>query len=120
MNLESICILGRGAGYNDPVKRRFKKAAMKYVRDLAEQLQLPQDTFDIRWNEGGIAVSGEATLHHECFYLQISGTGAYWRTCKGRRDYSGGNNCWLVGFGQAKADSQVVNDIVRALNLVGR
>ena len=53
---------------------------------------------DVRSNKGGIAVSGEITLHHDEVYVQVSqtfsgaDTGILIRTCKGRRDYTGGVN----------------------------
>jgi hypothetical protein len=45
-----------------------------------------------------IAVSGEATLHGDRLYVQVSqpatraDTGILFRTCEGRRDYTGGRN----------------------------
>ena len=57
------------------------------------------DVHSIRWNEGGVAVSGEATLHGDHLYVQISQScmsggraGVLWRACEGRRDYCGGRN----------------------------
>ena len=71
------------------------------MRALAAVLALPKGSFDIRSNAGGIAVSGEVTLHAENIYVQISqsclggGMGVLIRTCAGRRDYTGGRNHWL-------------------------
>ncbi|MCP6769212.1 hypothetical protein NL529_30635, partial [Klebsiella pneumoniae] len=62
------------------------------------ELQWEPSTFDVRSNKGGIAVSGEITLHHEKVYVQVSqpfgggDTGILIRTCNGRRDYTGGPN----------------------------
>jgi len=45
-----------------------------------------------------IAVSGEVTLHHEQLYVQICqpatgcDSGILIRTCRGRKDYTGGRN----------------------------
>ena len=68
-------------------------------RRLAAELGFPRDSFDLRSNSGGIAVSGEVTLHHERVYVQVSqpasggaDTGVLIRTCRGRRDYVGGRN----------------------------
>ena len=61
-------------------------------------LRLPGGSFDIRSNQGGIAVSGEITLHHESVYVQVSQSalggnmGILIRTCRSRRDYTGGPN----------------------------
>lgn len=63
-------------------------------------MRLPSGSFDLRSNKGGIAVSGEITLHHEAVYIQVSqsalggGMGFLIRTCRGRRDYTGGANNW--------------------------
>jgi len=95
MKLKSICDLGRNAGYNEEVKARFRSEAMKYLRALAKRLNLPKETYSVRYNAGGIAVSGEATLHHDKFYLQVSHD-CFWRTCNGQRDYSGGRNRWVI------------------------
>ena len=79
-------------------KRRFHTIARARLRDLAKELRLITGSFDLRSNAGGIAVSGEITLHHEDVYVQIyqpatrADTGILIRTCDGRRDYSGGRN----------------------------
>ena len=95
MTLKSICDLGRNASYNEEIKARFRSEAMKYLRRLAKELSLPKGSYSIRYNAGGIAVSGEATLHHNEFYLQISHD-CFWRTCNGQKDYSGYRNRWVI------------------------
>ena len=53
---------------------------------------------DLRSNQGGVAVSGEITLHHDRVYIQVcqpatgADSGILIRTCDGRRDYEGGRN----------------------------
>lgn len=85
-------------GYAPDVKRRFHSTARTRLRQLAQELRLPADSFDLRSNQGGIAVSGEITLHHEAVYIQVGqsalggGMGVLIRTCRGRRDYTGGPN----------------------------
>lgn len=84
--------------YDDAQKRRFHSTARARLRQLAVALRLAGGSFDLRSNQGGIAASGEITLHHECVYVQVSqsalgGTmGILIRTCRGRRDYTGGPN----------------------------
>ena len=84
--------------YEPHCKRRFHSAARARLRDLAAELGFPPTSFDLRSNQGGIAVSGEITLHHERVYIQVSrpaardDTGILIRTCEGRRDYTGGRN----------------------------
>lgn len=82
--------------YNAVAKNEFKLAARQALKNLARHMGIvPAVNCDIRWNEGGPAVSGSATLHHERFYIQVSqspGCEVLYRTCQGRRDYSGGVN----------------------------
>ena len=56
------------------------------------------EAYDLRSNEGGIAVSGEVILHSDHLYVHASqpatgwDTGVMFRSCEGRRDYTGGRN----------------------------
>ena len=84
--------------YNDAQKRSFHATGRKRLKALADALGLKAGTYDVRSNLGGIAVSGEATLHGEHLYVQICQPATGWdsgiliRTCKGRKDYTGGAN----------------------------
>ena len=85
--------------YDAAAKARFRDLAMRVQRDLAQRLGLAAGTYDLRWNEGGVAVSGEATLHGDHLYVRISQScmsggraGVLWRACEGRKDYCGGRN----------------------------
>jgi len=102
-----ITELARMAGYNEPVKAQYKKLALQFLRTIAKDLQLAKDDYQIRFNPGGIAVSGDATLHHKQFYLAFGDYGAYWRTCNGLRDYSGGANRWFAGFAEVSRENLV-------------
>lgn len=88
----------KSCSYDDEQKRRFHATARSRLKKLAAELRLPQGSFEVRSNKAGIAVSGEITLHHDRFYLQVSqfglssGHGILIRTCKGRKDYTGGPN----------------------------
>jgi hypothetical protein len=88
----------KSCSYDEAQKRRFHSMARSRLRQLAAELHLPPGTFDIRSNRGGVAVSGEVTLHHTAAYIQVgqfglsSGHGILIRTCKGRKDYTGGAN----------------------------
>jgi hypothetical protein len=85
--------------YNETAKAEFRQKAMLYLRNLAKEMGLQKGTYDVRWNEGGIAVSGEATLHGEHIYVQLeqgSMQGMFmYRNCNGRKDYTGGQNHWM-------------------------
>lgn len=84
--------------YEPDRKRRFHTVARARLRRLAVELCFPPASFDLRSNQGGIAVSGEVTLHHEHVYVQVcqpatrADTGILIRACEGRRDYTGGRN----------------------------
>ena len=84
--------------YNDAQKRSFHATGRKRLKALAAALGLEAGTYDVRSNLGGIAVSGEVTLHGEHLYVQICQPATGWdsgiliRTCEGRKDYTGGAN----------------------------
>lgn len=79
-------------------KAQFHRDARHFFKQLAAALDLVPGSYDIRSNKGGMAVSGEVTLHHERLYvwMQESCTGPglilVCRSCKGRKDYTGGSN----------------------------
>jgi len=95
MNWQKDC------AYNEEQKKWFHTIARRRLRLLAAELHFDKDQYDIRSNQGGVAVSGEVTLHHERIYIQASQSalgkdmGILVRTCEGRRDYTGGMNNWL-------------------------
>jgi hypothetical protein len=84
--------------YNEPQKHLFHREARKALQALAEALCLPRQSFRVRSNKGGIAVSGEITLHSTHLYVQVcqpatgADSGVFIRTCKGLDDYTGGPN----------------------------
>jgi len=81
--------------YDAERKRRFHTQARARLFELATSLGLEGGAYDLRSNQGGIAVSGEVTLHGEHLYVQASqpatgcDTGILFRSCEGRRDYGG-------------------------------
>jgi hypothetical protein len=86
-------------GYNLTNKALFHSQGKRIAKDIANALNLPEGSYDIRSNPGGIAVSGEITLHGVNIYIQFSQSpftkGFMYRTCKGRKDYTGGPNKWI-------------------------
>jgi hypothetical protein len=92
----------KSCSYDDEQKRRFHSTVRARLKKLAAELGLPSGTYEIRSNKGGIAVSGEITLHHDRVYVQVSqfamtsGHGVLIRTCKGRKDYTGGPNHFVA------------------------
>jgi hypothetical protein len=88
----------KSCAYDAAQKHLFHSNAHSRLRRLAKELGLAPGSYDLRSNQGGIAVSGEVTLHHEQVYVQVSQSalggdlGVLIRTCRGRRDYVGGPN----------------------------
>jgi hypothetical protein len=84
--------------YDPAGKRRFHRIVRRRLAKLAQLLELPPESYELRSNFGGIADSGEITLHHERFYVQVRqsilgpSSSILIRTCRGRRDYVGGRN----------------------------
>ena len=92
----------KSCSYDDEQKRRFHSSARSRLKKLATELRLSPGSYEVRSNKGGIAVSGEITLHYDHFYLQVSqfglssGHGILIRTCEGRKDYTGGPNHFVA------------------------
>lgn len=90
----------QNVAYNLEAKKKFHKQAEKVLRKLAKLLGYQKNDYDLRHNEGGIAVSGEITLHSNNLYVQLSqsvvSSGFMWRTCKGKTDYTGNRNYWTT------------------------
>ena len=84
--------------YDDDAKRLFHHHARRQLRLLADALGLAAGTYDLRSNQGGSAVSGEVTLHADHLYVQACqpatgyDSGVMYRTCQGRKEYTGGRN----------------------------
>jgi hypothetical protein len=84
--------------YAPEQKQHFHTTASARLRRLATALEFPAASYDLRSNQGGIAVSGEITLHHGQVYVQVcqpatgADSGILIRICRGRRDYTGGRN----------------------------
>ena len=80
-------------------KQAFHRAARAYLRELAKLAGLPKGSYQIHSCMGGPAVPGEETLHGEFAYVEIGGSfngeqPVLYRSCQGRKDYTGGTNRW--------------------------
>ena len=88
----------RPIAYDCEAKRAFHNHARRRLKQLADALGLSPSACDLRSNLGGIAVSGEVTLHADHVYVQAcqpatgNDSGVMYRTCEGRKDYNGGPN----------------------------
>ena len=84
--------------YDNAAKRALHSRALRQLKLLANALGLAPGAYTLSSNPGGVAVSGEATLHADHLYVQASqpatghDTGILFRTCQGRKDYHGGPN----------------------------
>jgi len=93
-----IALAHKGVGYDEPAKRLFHSDARKALKRLADALRLPQGQYDLRSQKGGIAVSGEVTLHSDEVYVQLSlgamgpGREVMFRKVADRKDYVGDRN----------------------------
>jgi hypothetical protein len=89
--------LTRSACYDSTteLKNEYKRLGRKILKELAANLNIATNC-DIRFNPGGIACSGDHTLHGDNIYVALHdniGSGwFYYRSCKGRQDYCGGQN----------------------------
>ncbi|WP_196223108.1 hypothetical protein [Roseibium sp. RKSG952] len=88
----------KSCSYDNTQKAAFHRNAKKALKALAQEMGLVGSEYDIRSNKGGGAVSGEITLHTDDIYVQVSqpsygrGNEILIRTCKDRKDYTGGQN----------------------------
>ncbi|MCP4617008.1 MAG: hypothetical protein GY844_11295 [Bradyrhizobium sp.] len=88
----------KSVAYDAEAKRLFHSRAKSQLRRIATALGLAPGSYDLRSNQAGIAVSGEITLHGDHLYVQVSQSamgyhsGILFRTCKGRKDFVGGQN----------------------------
>ncbi len=98
--------VGRDGPDAGPGKMEFHRLGKSVLRAILKQLEVPGD---VRSCLGGPAVVGEVILHTDKLYVQFctSGFGGpirfMYRTCKGRKDYTGGHNRW-------HSYQQLVND----------
>jgi hypothetical protein len=103
MNIPNSLLTQRLNSYSpeaDERKQQFLKDGKKFLKALAQEIGVA-DQCDLRVNEGGMAVSGEVTLHADSLYIQLFESGkpgvrALYRTCEGRKDYTGGRNLYVT------------------------
>jgi len=91
--------------YSDEAHARkcaFHRDGRRFLKGLAAELGLARGSFEVRSNLGGIAVSGEVTLHSDTLYVQLSESclrphvSILYRRCNGRRDYCGQTNHFVA------------------------
>lgn len=86
---------------NADKKMDWLKTGKKILKELSKELRYyPDETFDIRINVAGTACSGDAILHSDNFYINLSQSclgkdfGFMWRICDGKKDFTGKTNQW--------------------------
>ena len=107
--------------YNDENKAKFHRWGKAVAQLIADKMELIKGTYDIRSNQGGIACSGEITLHGESIYISMEQSCCLteqfmFRKCKGKKDYAGMGNHWMTWQELLDIDSAVEKFIKVALN----
>lgn len=95
-DLRRLAYLANNSAYNEANKMEYQRLGRRVLKELVAQLPFDRDQYEIRWNPGGIGVSGDHTLHCETVYVSLAdniNTGwFYFRSCKHLKDYTGGTN----------------------------
>jgi len=103
--LARLMLSKESASYNETFKNRFCLIGKKAMKELANLLELRP--FDIHFNPGGIAVSGDLRLmgmwsEGNGVYISINKTlpnapygQILYRTIKHMKDFAGGPNQWM-------------------------
>jgi hypothetical protein len=76
-------------------KRAFHRAARAFLQALAADLPLKPAQYDLRRSPGGMAISGEVTLHADHLYVQVTKSRCcdiLYRRCDSREDCHGGSD----------------------------
>ena len=66
-----VALLAEDLGYDSVRKHALHAEAVRLLRQLGKALSLPRTEFEVRWNEGEIAVSGEASLYTDRVWVQV-------------------------------------------------
>lgn len=86
-------------GGDEMDKKALGSAMKRVLKAVAEELKIPKDGYDVRYNAGGTAVAGDGVLHSDNLYVSMSPDmkdfGILVRTCNGRKDYCGGVNNFI-------------------------
>lgn len=112
---------GKDVSYDETAKRHFHLRARRQLRELAGILSLQGGDYDLRSNKGGSAVSEEVTLHADHLYVQVNQSvmgedmGILFRSCLGRRDFSGGGN-YFAPLGLLNDPDELARHITRVIH----
>jgi hypothetical protein len=82
-------------------KLAFHAGAECILKEIAFRLKFMRADYTLKMNLAGDGVAGETSLHTDTFYILMgefsdgSEKEFLYRSCKGRKDYVGGWNCWM-------------------------
>lgn len=81
-------------------KETLHRSGKRLLKEVACHLGFVEEAYSIHSNKGGDGVMGEVILHSDHLYLMVhiaSGgvLRVLYRTCQGRKDYSGGTNMYV-------------------------
>ncbi len=105
--------------YDEVGKSKAHATDKTLLRAVAKALHLNPGDYELRANRGGVAVWGEVTLHTDRIYIHVTrgnDCGVLVRSCKGRRDFTGGVNRYLP---YALLKSSAFEFAMRAQDLTG-
>ncbi|CAM8634050.1 hypothetical protein [Sphingobium aquiterrae] len=118
-----IALAHKGVAYDERAKKLFHSDGRKALRALADALGLAEDSYSLTSQRGGVAVSGEVTLHGENIYVQLSlgcmgaGREVMFRKVTGRKDYVGDRNHWASVHDLVLQPARFATRIRRELHL---
>jgi hypothetical protein len=84
--------------YDNQAKMSHANLLHKQLALVAKAMGLKAKQYDLRFNEGGVTVWGEVTLHTDTHYIQASKSYrdlVLVRACKDRKDCEGGVKRYL-------------------------
>lgn len=109
--------------YHEENKEHFLRETRRLAARFATELELSPAQFDLRVNRGGIAGSGDVTLHADHLYVMLNaeidfgrGRAFMFRGCRSRQDYTGLGNRWTLWREVGEDFFGVVNALRVAMN----
>lgn len=112
----------RGVSYDEAAKRVFHREGRQAMCRLAEALELEPGSYDVRSDKGGVAISGDITLHGEDVWVRLSlspfgaGREVAFRRVNGRTDHFGDRNRW-ASINELLAPDRFASRLRRELRL---
>jgi hypothetical protein len=67
-----LALLADPVGHDAPRKQVFRTECLRLLKLIAGGLGLEKADYDLRWNPGGPAVSGDACLHSDRIFVNLT------------------------------------------------